>query len=163
MFKHCPRCTIEKHIEEFGFNAARKDGRQVYCLECMRSYNKTKRNRERENAYLRNKRQNDPEWAARDREYHNAWARKVRNEVLEAYSDGKVCCSCCGEDNDVFLAVDHINGGGSEEKRQRKGAKIYGWLRSRKFPPGYQVLCHNCNYAKHILGACVHRESAVRL
>lgn len=25
------------------------------------------------------------------------------------------------------------------------------------WPPGYQVLCHNCNVAKRILGTCPHQ------
>ena len=32
----CPRCRVEKGLEEFGRNRAAKTGRQVYCFECRR-------------------------------------------------------------------------------------------------------------------------------
>ena len=34
---------------------------------------------------------------------------------------------------------------------------IYRWLIKHKFPPGIQVLCHNCNLAKGYYGACPHQ------
>jgi hypothetical protein len=31
------------------------------------------------------------------------------------------------------------------------------WLVKNKFPGGFQVLCHNCNYAKARSGRCPHQ------
>ena len=81
---------------------------------------------------------------------------KVKLECFEAY--GGAVCACCGETELVFLALDHINGGGSQHRKElgALGEVLYRTLRREGFPPGYQVLCHNCNQAKHILGVCPH-------
>jgi len=34
--KHCPICSLELPIEEFGICRARKDGRNLYCKSCIR-------------------------------------------------------------------------------------------------------------------------------
>ena len=36
-FKHCPICTQELPISEFGICRARKDGRNLYCKSCIRN------------------------------------------------------------------------------------------------------------------------------
>src|SRR6476659_2297792 len=35
--KHCPICTQELPISEFGICRARKDGRNLYCKSCIRN------------------------------------------------------------------------------------------------------------------------------
>lgn len=72
--------------------------------------------------------------------YHRA--RKL--DVMNAYG-GPVCVGC-GEDEILILQIDHINGGGTQHAIQIGGrAKLYQWLISNGFPPGYRVLCPNCN------------------
>src|ERR687896_1100170 len=34
--KHCPICSLELPITEFGICRARKDGRNLYCKSCIR-------------------------------------------------------------------------------------------------------------------------------
>jgi hypothetical protein len=60
-----------------------------------------------------------------------------------------------------FLTIDHINGGGTVERKRlkRQGVTFYGWLANECFPPGYQTLCMNCNFAKGHWGACPHRDN----
>ena len=112
------------------------------CLMCYRLYQlTTKRTRADRIAYIR------------------AWQRKVKDETFAAY--GGYRCACCDETDPVFLVIDHINGGGNQERRSigpkgtRGGAGEYWWLRKQGFPAGYQVLCHNCNFAK-TRGECPH-------
>ena len=38
--KHCPRCKTHKALSEFNTCAAKKDGKQGYCRECMKQYSK---------------------------------------------------------------------------------------------------------------------------
>ena len=33
---------------------------------------------------------------------------------------------------------------------------IYDWLKKNNFPPGFQVLCGSCNFAKGKYGSCPH-------
>lgn len=95
-----------------------------------------------------------------DRERNTAkcrrYQRKLRQRALEAY--GSVC-QCCGESQFEFLSLDHINGGGHEHRRQvGYGNSFLLWLNRNNFPPGLQVLCHNCNMAKGFHKECPHQS-----
>lgn len=93
----------------------------------------------------------------------NASNRKLRVAVLEAYGGG---CACCGEDEEKFLAIDHVNGGGNAHrekifgKKNISGPMMYRWLRNQGYPKDeFQLLCHNCNIGKHHNGGiCPHQE-----
>jgi hypothetical protein len=80
--------------------------------------------------------------------------------VFEAYGGYK--CNCCGENEPMFLSIDHIDNDGANERKSGKycgsGTGFYQWLRKSKFPLGYQVLCMNCNTGKHKNGGvCPHQ------
>lgn len=88
-----------------------------------------------------------------------AYRRKLKTEALAAYSpDGIPRCSCkkCPEHTNPhieFLVLDHVNGGGNEHRRKLKakaivGWEFYKWLKTNNYPPGYAILCHNCNFVK---------------
>lgn len=86
----------------------------------------------------------------------------LRKEVFAHY--GGAVCNCCGETEPNFLALDHINNDGSEQRRKLFGSSqgggygIYRWIRNNDYPDGYQVLCHNCNMGKKINGGiCPHK------
>ncbi len=82
----------------------------------------------------------------------------IREDVLTNYG-GK--CVCCGEMNLEFLTIDHIKGGGTQErKRNGEGQNFYHWLIKSNYPKdlGLQVLCANCNMAKTRLGICPHKK-----
>ena len=48
-----------------------------------------------------------------------------------------------------FLQLDHVAGGGNKHTDERgnklAGRKLWRWLRRMGYPPGYQILCANCN------------------
>lgn len=138
--KKCARCEIVKPIENFSFNRQHKDGAASWCKECQALYLKEIRHR-----YLPQK---------------NASAKvsraNLRLEVLQYYSGVFPFCECCGEDRIEFLSLDHINGGGSEHKRQVK--HVYKWIRDNNFPEGFRVLCHNCNQSRGAYGYCPHEK-----
>lgn len=88
--------------------------------------------------------------------YMKMWHQRVKDAVFNAY--GGYRCVCCGETKPIFLVIDHINGGGNKERRRigtSGGAGQYWAIRKLGFLAGYQVLCHNCNYAK-TRGGCPH-------
>lgn len=89
-------------------------------------------------------------------------AAKLKLEVLTHYSRGTPQCKCCGVTELIFLTIDHIKEDGSEHRRKLNGkaTKMARWLRDNHFPTGFQVLCFNCNFAKHVLGRCPHRKEA---
>jgi hypothetical protein len=83
---------------------------------------------------------------------------KIKNEVFEAYGGWR--CACCGETTRDFLSLDHIEGGGNQQRKLLKKVNtynFYSWLREQKFPPGYQILCMNCNFAKRYTMTCPHQ------
>lgn len=85
--------------------------------------------------------------------------RVLREQIIEHYGR---CCACCGEDEPLFLQIDHINNDGAAHRREqgiRGGDGIYYWLVTNNFPPGFQMLCANCNTGKfRNLGVCPHVE-----
>lgn len=91
------------------------------------------------------------------------WSRiRRRIEVLTAYSkNGVPECACCGETTISFLTVDHVNGGGNKHRRE-SSPELYHWFKANGYPPGYQVLCFNCNWSKHAQGVCSHELLSAR-
>ena len=81
----------------------------------------------------------------------------IKEIVHRHYSKGLPKCACCGERQRAFLGIDHIEDGGRKHKKEI-GGWMPGWLFKNNYPPGFQILCHNCNQAKHILGACPHES-----
>lgn len=100
-------------------------------------------------------------WRARHpvkhREVLRASRAKLRKEVIAAYG-GK--CACCRERRIEFLTIEHPLGDGKEHRNRcgKDGHSVYYDLRKRKFPPGFEVLCFNCNFASAVYGTCPHRK-----
>ncbi len=81
--------------------------------------------------------------------------QKAKKLVFEHYGRK---CACCGEEEEMFLTMDHINGGGIRH-RKKIGMKIHVWLFKNNFPDGFQTLCFNCNWGKYINGGvCPHKK-----
>ena len=150
MDKTCSICNKLKPIIDFYKNNKSKDGHDSRCKKCKiaknhiwyLSYISKPHNREKQIIRGREKR----------------WKRKLK--VIEEYG-GK--CVCCGETEVKFLSIDHINGGGSEERKNglhgRNGSEFYIWLIKNNYPKdNYQILCFNCNCAKGFYGKCPHNK-----
>lgn len=84
-----------------------------------------------------------------------------RNQYTREYYIAK--CVCCGESEPMFLAIDHINGGGSKERKTLKnaGTNFYRHIVKNGYPKNYRILCHNCNQAKGYYGRCPHENMEV--
>lgn len=109
-------------------------------------------------------RSKDPKFQAYRRECARRNGARLKFVVFSHYSNGKPKCKCCGETEMVFLALDHINGGGKQHRkeifngRNSGGRGYYSWLKRNNYPEGYQILCHNCNFAKGDSGkVCPHQ------
>jgi len=84
-----------------------------------------------------------------------AYQRQWRQQVLNHYGRQ---CACCGEANELFLTIDHVNNDGSAHRKEIGQSAIYRWLVRNGFPPGFQTLCYNCNLGKRVNGGvCPHR------
>lgn len=100
-------------------------------------------------------------------EYMIVYRLRDRVSALLAYSNNDPKCSCpgCDESRIEFLTIDHINGGGCEHRRsifngaEGSSHQLFRWLRRNSYPPGFRVLCFNCNVTR-IAGKCpVHEET----
>ena len=118
----CPSCGTTKSKGEFGPDKTRSDGLQTYCKECQ------SRRGWRDNI-------------------------KLREDAFKAYGGAR--CINCGEDYIHVLVLDHIDSDGNRERAELKekfgvtpGNGFYRYLKRQKWPIGYQVLCHNCNFLK---------------
>jgi len=180
--KYCIKCGQEKPLKDFIHDKSRPDGFHPYCKSCRKewyykdghgrklAYARYLQNPERAREQQRHFRKENPEKIkAYHKQYYetyhtNCLARsantrqKITEEAFNAY--GGFICNCCGETIPKFLTIDHINGVTKEErKRQRTGWLFYRWLKLQGYPPGYQVLCYNCNLGRaRNQGICPHKE-----
>jgi hypothetical protein len=100
------------------------------------------------------------EQAALRRERYSA---RLREAAFTAYGGA---CACCGEGHWEFLVIDHIDGGGRAHRAEIRpdhpsgagGMYFYRWLKQNDYPPGFQVLCANCNMAKERKTGCPHQR-----
>lgn len=100
----------------------------------------------------------DPVVRERHKQDNAEYRRRLKAEVFDAY--GGPICVCCGETVMQFLTLDHIYNNGAEERailgHHGYGSAFYSLLKRSGYPPGYQVLCMNCNFAKGHYGECPH-------
>lgn len=150
--KRCTKCKIEKPATLEYFSPGQKGDRhglRSWCRKCSSRHTIERRHR-------------DPEYAAAHRISRLKTYRRQRNEVLEHYGGTPPRCACCGEHIREFLTVDHINGDGAKERKELgyRSGELYRMLRRRGYPPGYGVLCWNCNAAKGHYGTCPHTRGS---
>lgn len=79
---------------------------------------------------------------------------ELRDNFFSMYGDS---CVCCGTEGHIFLALDHVKNNGKEHRAARGKFGVYEDAIARHSPELYQVLCHNCNFAKYQMGECPHR------
>jgi hypothetical protein len=141
----CTMCreVVPLTLENFHRDTADSQGFQHTCKRCKKI---SVAQWEHENPTLKR--------AKRQR-----WERKLRLDALLHYSAGTPICACCGEANVEFLAIDHIDG--QRLLPSHHGAKLFRWLKAQGYPPGYRVLCHNCNQALAWYGYCPHQIRSV--
>ena len=157
----CSLCKASKPPAEFNNNIRRPSGKDAYCKQCRAVYrilhpmtkqaqseaNKRYRLKNREKCRARQK-----SWRDKNKEHcrqtngilRRKYNLQLKTALLEAYGKS---CACCNESNVGFLSIDHINGGGRQHRRDIKvtGTSFYKWLKDNNYPPGYRVLCPNCN------------------
>lgn len=95
--------------------------------------------------------------------YRNAWMKSreqaARKAVLDRYGHA---CACCGESEEVFLSLDHINSDGHIQRKSRRAGGYIGLFRRSLrigWPTDLQMLCFNCNLGRaRNDGICPHQQ-----
>lgn len=188
MKKTCPICK-EERVDSWFYKNPNTGKLSSFCRPCKREWERKHRVKHREeyriNAVERRRsnpdaareacyrwREKNPKkwkavgdrWASKNRIVYEAERRQtVRQNVFEAY--GGFVCACCGEKEPMFLTIDHVENDGNKHRKElatkigKGGTAFFDWLKRNKFPPGFQVLCRNCNWGKHANGGiCPHRD-----
>jgi hypothetical protein len=170
----CKDCGVEQPIENFPTSGPLK-WRRTQCRPCYNeaakkraneAYKKDPEELKRRQREYREKRKTDgapvfkteEDYKQHRHDIYLARRERLRAETFAAY--GGAVCACCGETIERFLTLDHIYGGGNDERREAKcdGLTFYNWLKKQGYPPGYQVLCFNCNCGRHHNGGiCPHK------
>ncbi len=154
--KRCNKCRLDKKVELFSNNKRNRDGKHHWCKECSSILEKEWR--------LKNPdRQRTPEAKKKHAEYFQRNKKEIeakrktqymelKIKALTHYSGGDYPhCVKCGIDDVDVLCLDHINGGGTKERRQTNRKDIHRILYSKNYPDGFQTLCANCNLKKEMI------------
>jgi hypothetical protein len=89
------------------------------------------------------------------RVYGRAYVRKYKALAYEILGNK---CVCCGETQQIFLSLDHIQNDGYIDriKHGRRTTYQYKEIIENPDQKKYQLLCMNCNWAKRY-GICPHK------
>ena len=128
--KTCTSCKVLQNTENFS-----NQGFDSWCRKCHSAYVKGWRKRNYDYFYESVAKRN----------------QEIKLEVLRYYGGGNLSCACCKEQHIEFLTIDHINGDGSNHRREI-GRRMYLWIIKNNFPNDLQSLCYNCNWAKYHSG-----------
>jgi hypothetical protein len=170
--KTCNKCGCVKHITEFRLTKMRgKTVRLAICLTCQAKWHREhyqkhiELNREINRKRASHYRSNKPEKAKNAaKKYRLRKQAENREKIYAAYGNK---CVCCGEDNPLFLTVDHVNSDGYLERKNKKytsGSQFYSLIVKQNFPDKYQLLCYNCNMGRaRNNGICPHWEGSTAI
>lgn len=158
----------KEHLKRYGRECylRRDTGKSEKTKEYMRRYrleNKDYLKKRSKEHYLENGgKEKSREYYLKNKEEMDRKNKRFRKEtrlkVIEHYG-GK--CKCCGEDRIEFLAIDHINGDGTKERKKLKlssGIPFYSYIIKNNYPDRYRLLCHNCNLSLGFYGYCPHQK-----
>ena len=146
-------------------------------------YAKSKKGIKKKAEYRENNRENkkkvDHAYYKKNKEKHinqsRAWAKKKgraycrelqkrstkkRTEDLYKLMGGK--CVCCGIDDSIYFSIDHVNNDGYLERKNGKAKKKLTISRYLEAPERFQLLCANCNWAKHVNGGKLYKPKKKR-
>lgn len=134
MTKQCSYCKQVKDASEFWVRRKGKPELASRCKKCTheisRAWFKTERGKVAEKKATTNYRTN------------------LRGQVIK-HLGGK--CKKCGYSDQRALQLDHINGGGSQLRKQKNSwSQFYREVLRGEHPHEIQILCANCNWIKKI-------------
>lgn len=97
-------------------------------------------------------RRETPDGVKRNAAVARRYADALKKKVYDHYGNK---CTRCGFDNPDALTIEHENQKGADHRRAIGvgGRRIHKWLVDHNFPPGFTILCQNCNtiaYKEHL-------------
>ena len=166
--RRCKTCRQVKPLDQFYFTGKGRLYRHWTCAECLKAQARTDGERSKRliRAYSRAPKRHPidlsrPVKGPTGRRGHPLSHHfRLWHDAILHYGGYK--CACCGITEPAFLTLDHINNGGTRHRRElkRTGRSFFAWLRDNGYPPGFQVLCINCNQGRHRNGGiCPHKQA----
>lgn len=173
LVKRCPSCGVFKELlPNFYKNKRTRDGWSSWCKSCCSKKARNERRLYKSQGLCHCGKSPEPgrktcrdcrEWyesrlqgKAEHREHLRKYHLELKIAALNAY--GGCRCTCCGEEHIEFLTIDHSNGDGAKHRREQgTSSTLYSWLKKHGYPPGFGVLCMNCNCARGLFGVCPHQ------
>lgn len=163
----CRKCgTIL--IPELNWYKSLQKIHQYACIPCYKTYinaNHKKHNYASQRKWTRN----HPKETFAYRQLPRVKAHRNRSNIkhrlkrkmliVRHYSNGTfACANPYNQHKEPYrdiraLTIDHLAGNGAEQKRElgKFGNPFYGWIIRNNFPPGFQVLCANCQFIKRVV------------
>lgn len=142
--KVCKNCGVEKLRSNFSDDQRARDGLQARCKPCVAEASKARYQKHKDKILAKLS-----ERYAKDKDALNERYRKSKLEAMRHYCYGEPYCVGCGVTNLEVLTIDHVDEDGAEHRKHVRTNRLGEWLRRAGYPEGYQVLCWNCNNAKH--------------
>lgn len=151
--KTCSVCGESKPITNFNKKGTGPNGteyRDTKCRQCQR------KERTESNLCVTCGRQNAPK--RKQCSYcldisNKSTKKRARLDRQAAFEHYGTKCAYCGEEEEIFLTIDHIENNGAEHRKgingKNRGHNLPTWLRRNDYPTGFQTLCYNCNCAKN--------------
>jgi len=172
--KRCTKCGKRKPLSAFRQYGRRRPGKyHVECKACRRAHDHLRAELSRRwireyAARWRNKSQRLIDAANAfieknsKREFRLTNYHLLRHHAILAY--GGYRCACCGMREASFLTIDHVDNDGSRHRRRVGTAtRFLRSLQDKGYPPGFQVLCSNCNHGRHRNGGiCPHKDPVAK-
>lgn len=144
----CTKCGVEKDPTAFKKDPRKRNGLSSHCRECTNAARLAWHHKNAESQKIKMK-----EYRSENKEYFKRKGRErgVKNKLIAMtyYCNGKPYCVGCGVENMEVLTLDHINEDGAEHRRVESMGSTSDWVVQNGLPSGFQVLCWNCNNAKH--------------
>lgn len=117
----------------------RKGQSQQYMREYMRVYRQSPEYRERE-------RQRAREYIQQPHVRKRVQKANFRNKVYAILMvAGEVACRKCRTDDIRVLTINHIGGGGTEDRKAHRFNTYFAIRTGQRTTEGLEVLCLNCN------------------
>lgn len=94
------------------------------------------------------------------RRYAREYYQRIKSKAYDHYGRE---CACCGESEEMFLSLDHINNDGAQSRKENglsNANDFLHWIIKNDYPDNIQTLCYNCNLGKHRNGGiCPHGKN----
>jgi hypothetical protein len=147
--KFCNKCKTIKPTDMFCKESRHRDKLTSRCRKCINEDNSQRYIKYRER-YIKNGR------ASRSRRKYKIKifnAKKYKDTLIELHNVLGNTCMNCGISDKRVLQVDHVNGDGGKERKNRSAGYYFYKLIIDKLKNGstdYKLLCANCHLIENI-------------